>query len=329
MKWSLKWFSLILTFLFTLSIAQGNYYNGYVADGYSYYDGYWYKGNTPYYRTPYYYYQYGCRYQAYNYYPYYAPVTYKDPDWKTKLLEIAKQRDAFEGNLRKDALEHTVFLQSVKALGLEGNFHWQNYGQAVQYPYSYSYPPPLASTTYVNTQTTLADLYGNLDLNILYQQAGKLTQNAQQLAGQANGDFSALVNQAGSNYARAAEIIARGEAAAMALKSTESNSARIIQQSKSYAIEGNQGNQGNQGNRRVEKRTIAINHYCVKCHGGQKPVKDLDMTQYENFTQEQKDLIWGHLISNDPALLMPRETMDGPGKKLPGDVLELFSDGGS
>jgi hypothetical protein len=60
------------------------------------------------------------------------PVDYT-PGWQKKLLDIAAARDKTESRLRLQAMDYNAFQSSLKSLGLEGNFHWNGYGQAINY----------------------------------------------------------------------------------------------------------------------------------------------------------------------------------------------------
>lgn len=325
----------LVALILLISTATANYPANYVnSEGYTWRgDGYWYYNNVPYTQTQqlYYYYQYGCRYQAYKnvYTQYYPPLpTYKDPDWKSKLLEIAKNRDLFEGNMRKEALESALFLQAVDALGLRENFRWQNYGQSVNYPQYSNYTAPVVqgSTAYVQSYSTIGSLYGSTDLNVLYQQASKLAQNSQQLAGQATVDFSDLIGKESNRQSRLAEILAKGEAVERVMKALEGNSAHFEQKSFAFKFT-NDGKleqipipQGNGSSAQA-----VINRRCIMCHKGPKAKGSLDLTEYEQFTPEQKDLVWERLITTDTTKMMPRAEGGGPGERLKGDELKPFS----
>ena len=213
-------------------------------DGYSYSNGYWWRDGVGYLPYKVYYYD-RCR--RYRWYWAWKPVSYnnsqygnsqynvssQDENWRSKLLDIAANRDKYELSARRSAIEQEEFLESVQALGLSDNFHIQGYGQPVQYSQyemNYNaYPGQVASaqsyapqgqTVYGYSTQTLSNLYGNNDLSVLYNQAGRVVENAQTLAGQANSDFQTLVRTEGDNRSRVAEILAKGQAAREALQAT-------------------------------------------------------------------------------------------------------------
>ena len=74
-------------------------------------------------------------------------------------------------------------------------------------PVQYNQPIAQQGTT-VYGYSTVAESYGNVDLGLLYNQAARLTDQAQQLAGQAATDFQSLVQAEGQNRAEVAKIIA-------------------------------------------------------------------------------------------------------------------------
>jgi mono/diheme cytochrome c family protein len=235
---ALSVFALVLMIGVSTIQANDTYTNGYVDGGYTYNDGYWWKDGQSYTRQLVYgqgYWRNGCYYYGQGYYQYtpYARVTYQDPDWKTRLLDIAKQRDKYEGEIRKNQHEQVNFLEAVKALGLEGNFGWNGYGATPPGHYGAGYGAGYtlqgqvlyganATTQYGNSFNAVAQIYGNpVDMNQLYQAAAQLTQGAQRLAGDAHGQFSTLVGQEGTNQQRVAEILAKGQVAQQVFKSLE------------------------------------------------------------------------------------------------------------
>jgi hypothetical protein len=279
--WSLLLYAATLALVLTLGCYKawggeyltGNYYNGYQEDGYTYRDGLFYKGDVPYSRE-YYTYVKQVPYTAYNYggyggyatpYTYYQPKTYYawrytkveypksevpsyGKGWQSQLLGIAANRDKVEGNLRTAALDHQAYLAAVNVLGLAGNFKWQNYGLAPLFP-SYAAPhapyaaAPQGQTVYGYSFATARDLYGDANLGTLYQQAARLTQNAQTLAGQGHTDFSDLVAKEGGNRARVAEILAKGQAAVQALQAANPQASQHTE-SRTFSFRLEQGTNG-------------------------------------------------------------------------------------
>jgi transposase-like protein len=202
-------------------------------------------------------YYYSCGYQyAYapsGYYKYtevypsaYTASAYVAPTygngWREQLLGIARQRDKYELENRRLAIDQAAYVESVKVLGLAGNFNVQGYGQGVNYPNavypayglaygananlgSYGNNGNNGSTVYGYSVAQVAQAYGVVDRQKLYAQAYKLGEGAQQAGTVATESFHRLVGEEGQNAARVLEALARsneslakGEAAERALK---------------------------------------------------------------------------------------------------------------
>src|SRR5215831_2264658 len=266
------------------------------------------------------------------------------PGWQKQLLHIAEERDKIEGRLRLQAQDFQSYLQGIKTLGLEGNFHWQGYGQ--QMPYS-PYATPYGSsrqygnqgnTLYGYTYSTIRDIYGDTSTNTLFQQQAKLAENAQSLAGQASQDFGNNVAREGNNRARVAEILAYGQSRKMALDSShpqipveEHREDRIETQGQGQGQVQQQGTGqgqaqsiGPDGGARVTMPradgavtwpAVAIER-CSSCHGNGKKEGGFELVQYEGMAPELKARVWARLTSSDPDKRMPRGKDGGPGKPL-------------
>jgi hypothetical protein len=342
-----------------------------VRDGYTFNNGYWYRGSTPhyahantgYYNVPYYN-NYGGYYyvqQPYTYYTYEqaypaqasapAAPTYSK-GWQGQLLDIAAARDKVEGELRKNALDQQAYATALQTLGLAGNFRWQNYGASpvppapgaspgMAYPSTGQAPYAAAATgntLYGYTYSSVKDLYGDTNLGSLYQQAARLTQNAQTLAGQANGDFSTLVQTEGSNRSRVAEILAQAQAAAQALQAaqpqpsqhTESRtfsfrtetaadgSTQLVpipvqpgqqaqqgaysQQGQPQALQSQQASQAN-----GTDFTALMQNRCASCHSGQSAKGGFEVGSYATMPLAEKaKRVWPLLTHPDPGKRMPK-----------------------
>lgn len=339
-------------------------------DGYTVYHGnsYYWKGNDAYTRQQYYrpgYYAYGYYYPPSNYYQYsysytyqypQAQVSYKDTDWRQKLLAIAEGRDKAEATLRKAAAEQTYFLEAVQALGLSGNFTWQGYGTS-PYPVQQQYAPggggyqnkyfPQSGLYGGNTQygysvKEVAEFYGDSNPAALYQQAARLTQNAQQLAGQATGDFSALVSQEGSNRARVAEVLAKGAAAAQVLKAADAPpSSRFTKQE--FRIDGAAstasggqavGGEGGpppgaaaapNGTAWRAAWQVHAQTKCAVCHAGPDAKSKFEVMKFYDLPRTRRALlVAGRLATDDDEKRMPRTAEGHAGPRLTDAELELW-----
>jgi hypothetical protein len=350
---------------------HSQYVDGYVnSDGYTYRGGSWYYGTSTqaYYRTQYTtpgYWSCGRYYPGSSYYYYYAytppAVTYQDRDWRSKLLDIAAARDKAEAVVRKGAFEQQYFLESVKALGLEGNFHWNGYGTVPPYVvpqggYGQGYMPyaleghayhNLAYGANATTQfsySNLASLYGQNDMNALFQQAAQLAAGAQRLSSEATVGFQATVGQEGANRARVAEILARGQVAAQVLASiqaaptseTKGISFKVTPGGTIAKVDDGSGDPQVRGQLRGQLEAL-IGAKCAVCHGGagadgKEVVRGgLDLRDYLDFSPERKQKVWAR-ISLEPGSpdfagkVMPRDLKDEsrPGVPLTKEERKLF-----
>lgn len=331
----------IFLFVF-VSVAFGQTdINGYVWDGqYWTKDGYQYTRTL--YQAPGYWYG-GCYYQGtyhYRYTLYSAPVAKlpspKDDDWRTQLLKIAAARDKQEGEIRKAAFEQQYFTEAVKALGLEGNFRWSGYGTLPPYmsngyqvmPFAGQYQMQGTYNFGVNATTqygynSIAQLYGETDLNQLFLQAAQLTQNAQKLSGEATANFQGLVGQEGSNRAKVAEILAKGQIAREVISALSSNDF------KSFSFKISPVGQIEKDDSKVDAGTKAALRQqwgdlaaakCASCHSGSKTEGKFDLNSYLSMSQQEKqDRVWSRLTTDDPVRRMPKN-----GPKLTSEELRLW-----
>lgn len=327
------------------------------AGDYVYRDGYYWYGSTPYYRQLYtsagYWYG-GCYYPGKSYYQYtqatdYVPpvaktVTYKDPGWRSKLLDIAAQRDKFEGKIRKEAFDQAYFLDSVKALGLQSNFTWNGYGTippgvASSYgsygvsPYS-TYQGNVqfganAGTQYGYSYNSIGKLYGDTDVMSLYQMANQQVQNAQRLAGDGQAGFSSLISTEGGSRARVAEILAKGQIATRIIQSLSSGP-----EVKGFAFKFSSGGKvervadgavdpGVQKDLSTQFSKLATDR-CAGCHSGGKAKGGFDISVYPTLTDEKKQAVWSRLITPDDKAVMPQPNTGETLKRLTPAELRLF-----
>jgi hypothetical protein len=356
-------FATILILLLVPALAWGTTYSvGYVSPAGAVYQGsgIWSYNGYSYTRALVPGYYSGCNYVP-SYYQYTqvypsttASVTAATPGWRGKLLDLATQRDKFEGRIREGAFEQAYFLQGVKALGLEGNFTWQGYGMTPPYGalasvgygtgaygaraaygnLQYSSAGIQGNTLYGYSYGSVADLYGDKNLALLLQQVGRTTDQAQQLAGQAATDLTALATQEGQNRAKIAEIFAKQEAVKSYLAALQGNGAKITTQIQSFkVVPGTNGKldvqkvdpqQPQQGTSPdVEAAWLAsATNRCAQCHSakGKKMEAGLDIFTYPQMDVSHKRIVVGRLLrpSGDPQL-MPKG-----GPPLPDDELIVW-----
>lgn len=329
----------------------GDYSNGYVnAAGYTWNDGYWWRGNSAYSlsRAKEYYWSNGCQY--YRWVTRYTPVAVRkvvitkqdlsEDGWRGKLLDIAKQRDWYEGKARQSTVEHNEFVESVRVLGLENNFHWNGYGYEMQYAQggvqngygaygsSYSQQPAQQGST-IYGYSELADIYGNVDLGALYNSVLRLRSQSYQNESAATSETHALVGELGGQMARIKEIEAKGYAAAAALEAANAKDRATLlrefwqsyPQEKAAAVMEQQGTSNTEVYRSLQ---TLVQNKCVACHNPNKQSGGLDMTALAQLSSEQGESVLQRIIHPDPARRMPLAADGGPGHALSAAEVALF-----
>lgn len=320
-------------------------------DGFSFQAGYWWRSGVPYNRTKitggywrnisngcggYY-----SSYQPTYYYDYtkvvqdVSAVSSTDPDYRSKLLAIAKARDEVTGAIRKATAQSNDFQAEVKALGLDGNFRWDNYGL--------SPVPPLpnglaaysavgnygASGTTVYGYNVVADGYGQLDLNTLMQQWAASVRDAQTAAGQAHIDFADIVKLANQGAASVAEIKAKGQAAVELAKQIKAEP-RVKLEGRvfSYKVDP-------QGNLvsippvvMIDPKQPTANAFvsCISCHSGAEAKGKYDITKFDSMTPDQQWSAVMRVTTDDLTKRMPRKADGSVGDRLsPQEVMGVVA----
>lgn len=365
---------LVLTFLLAIvgalllpvdTVKADGYSNGYCsAEGYTYRDGYWWLNGQAYTRTrvqePYYYWYRHRQYTGYRWVWVYQPVygttatnttvTVINPSedgWRGKLLDIARQRDQYEGRMRTSALEHNEFIDSVKLLGMEGNFRWNGYGYEMSYAQhpggallaaqqAYSqFPTQQGNTVYGYRE--LADVYGNVDLGALYNQAMRLREQSYGNESKATSEVHAMVDGLGSNIAKIKEIEAKGQAAAAALSaSAAKDRATVLREfwstydsrTKSPPSAPPAAGAGPPAASPQAAPggsvTAIVQQKCVACHNSEKKNGGLDLSNLAAVTQDQTQKILDRIVHTDPTKRMPIREDLSPGEPLTRNEVAAF-----
>jgi hypothetical protein len=188
-------------------------------------------------------------------------------------------------------------------------------------PVQYTQPIAAQGTT-VYGYSNVAEAYGSVDMGLLYNQAARLTDQAQQLAGQAATDFQALVQAEGQNRADVAKILAQGQAAREALAAAKGDPSVPVQnnysfksevksETKSSSKEGPdfdlKGSSHKQYSRALDVSEV-LKTRCVSCHGDQKTAGGLNFLKA--ISDEQQEAVLERITTSDTAARMP------PNKKL-------------
>lgn len=203
--------------------------------------------------------------------------------------------------------------------------------QMIGIPVPVQYNQPLAQQgTTVYGYQAITNYQQQVDLGALYNQAARLTDQAQQLAGQAATDFQGLVQAEGQSRADVARIIAQGQAAKEALQAINMPQRVVEQRVFSFKVTTQPD-----GNIKVEEMNTEpdfglvtpkqsannaldvsklLTEKCVKCHNGTKSMGGLNLMS--PITENQQQEILNRVVTNDPALLMPRSADNKPGPRL-------------
>lgn len=328
------------------------YSNGYVsAAGYTYRDGYWWNGNTAFERvrvkSAYTYWHCGRQYTGYRWSYSYKPVEVRktvinlsEDGWRGKLLDIAKQRDQYEGKLRASALEHSEFLESIKVLGMEGNFRWNGYGYEMSYaqnPHAYGqqqysqYPAQQGQTVYGYRE--LADIYGNVDLGALYNSVLRLREQSYGYESKATSETHALVGELGGQMARIKEIEAKGAAARAALEAASAKDRATLLREfwstypnraapSTTAPKGGTGGVG--ANEAFKTMQAIVKTKCAACHNSDKKNGGLDLSNLDALTDNQGKSILERIVHPDPTKRMPLKSDLSPGTPLTQQEIAAF-----
>lgn len=320
--------------LAAVAIAQGSYT---LAS-----DGYYYQGSQAYTRSTVYapgYWYGGCYYYGqatYQYTPYYPPakaavVTAEDPGWRSKLLDIAGQRDKLNAKLAGAALEQKYYMEAVNALGFQGTgLYAPNYigsaGYSLTGQITYG---AQANTAYGVSYNSLAQIYGQNDTTALFQMSNQHVINAQALAREGQTGFAALVGQEGSNRARVAEIIAKGQIADQVIKSLSAGpevkgiSFQVTSGGKFQKIEAADVDPTVKKDL-SDQFTALVAAKCASCHTGKQPKGNFDISTYGALTADQKQVVWARLVTPDDKSVMPQADKGGKITRLTTAELRLF-----
>lgn len=246
------------------------------------------------------------------------------PDWKTELLRVAEKRD-----------EYAAYSAALRAMGVSpppaGGFTpppgvGMGGGYGVNYNANLGTYGANGSTLYGYTFNSVKDLYGDTSMASLFQQAAQLAQNAQALGGEAAQQFQASVSKEGENRSRVAEILARSQAAATALRAaqgSESHQSTTITRVEPQPQQGPPtARMGNANQQQADPAFVKLaTEKCLRCHGGDKTEGGFDIRRYGQMSL--KDKVEGVI----PRLMLGKSEekhMPKGGEPLTPDELRLF-----
>lgn len=196
-------------------------------------------------------------------------------------------------------------------------------------PVQYNQPVAAQGNTVYGYQA-ITNYQNGVDLGALYNQAARLTDQAQQLAGQAATDFQSLVQAEGQYKADVARIIAQGQAAREALSAVNVPQRVVENRTFSFKVTATSDGQikvdeikdnpdfdlltPKQSANSAADASSILSAKCVKCHNDNKSMGGLNLLK--PITQAQQQDILNRVVTDDMSLLMPRSADNKPGPKL-------------
>lgn len=205
-------------------------------------------------------------------------------------------------------------------------------------PVPVNYAEPIAAQgTTVYGQQSVTDYLGAVDRSLLYHQAARLTDQAQQLAGQAATDFHTIVHAEGQYHAQIAQTLAQGQIVREALLAAKPQQAAISQRSFSFRVV-----QDENGQFKIEQEEAAnsqaadfnlvsphlqgtdeqalnsvsalITNKCVACHNATRSAGGLNFLA--PITDEQQVSVLERITTDDLTKRMPKRADGSAGEKL-------------
>ncbi len=276
------------------------YYNGY---GHPYTYNYYYGGYSygTYYNPGYYYTQ--SYYAPYIQQPVQQQVTNNPPaNWKAEVIKYAQQKD-----------DADLYWKVVSSLGIQPQGVYSGSYATPQYSIT-----PQGSSLYGYSTKTLLELYGGGNVDTALQAFARATDGTRQLHSDAVGALGQTVNQLSSNqvrvlteFAKATQTSARGEAAAKALLATQESSARVestTTQVRPMPQADVNINANAVNNTAAVRWAQAAQKNCASCHLGAKVKGGFDLTLYGQLNDDQKRIVIDRLTTSDLSKRMPRDS---------------------
>lgn len=284
------------------------------ATNYVYHNGYYWYGNTPYYRTYDYYhggYSYGYYYSPGYYYSYYPVPNYQppanpnltpsNPNWRTAALDVLKQQQ-----------EAKAFNETMSILGAQGSggSYGGNYNQTTL--------TPQGSSALGYSLQNVLNAYGDNSVALGMQALNRATENQQSLAGAAVTSLNATVNNLGDKQAQLLSIFAKNDE----IRAKLEGAANIIKAAQGQGITITTTQSGGQSPAPqpapvvTDDKTAALimQNRCASCHSGQKAQAGFRVENWASYNADQKMAVRAALVNPDATKRMP---LDGKGNHTP------------
>jgi hypothetical protein len=211
--------------------------------------------------------------------------------------------------------------------------------QVVGVPVPVQYTQPLvAQGNTVYGYHALSQFQNQVDMGLLYNQAARLTDQAQQLAGQAATDFQNIVQNEGQNRLEIAKIIAQGQAAKEALLAAKGPETIVQKREFSFKITQQSDGQfkieqtdmspdfglisGKQSANNVASVSNLLSQKCVACHNDSNSMGGLNLLK--PITEQQQQSIINRVVTDDESIRMPRLKSGAPAPKLSKEEIALL-----
>lgn len=300
------------------------------ADGYTYRNGLYYRGDTAYNRvqvwTPPVYAN--CCYTAGYWTIAYHPVQYTAaayvapayaPGWQGQLLRIAEAKVASENKIQLAAYDHYAYMQAIEAFGMRGLLTPRIVGTPMypnmlnSYGQSYSATGVQANTIFGYNQTVRTNGPIPLDVNATAQMQFQANQFAQATGRESNQLFLKTTSDAIDGQLQLQKMIQRSQTATQLMQlldgintETKTQIFRIGPPDASGLPRVDRGDIPGDATERLNSWVESAKS-CVECHSGEagkdRPFK---LEQYRTLNMDQKREVWMRLLSPDPKIRMPK-----------------------
>lgn len=236
-------------------------------------------------------------------------VPYED-DFYAQLLQLAQDRQAFDLQLRQEQKKQEYFLQALAAINGPAYVDERAAQKTAPAPVPYA---KQGATVYGYQKAVQSQSTPDVELRVLYQQAARLTENAQAAAHAANQEFLQLAEQ------QAAQV-AQGRAAKLELLSRmvqlleEDGAARPEQDAPASPAPTDWApppppnpeiGASLDAQLRYNALTGVVQAKCVGCHNPEKPAR-LNLQNFADLTQEQRQHAHELVATTDETMRMPK-----------------------
>ena len=335
-------FMAFVALLFAAVVAFGD-------DGYEKRDGYWWKDGVAFDKWTYYtpIRSYGYQQQQYRTETTYE-VAYPQPKKNSRRPDYAKFRAELGAIMKAEAeaeirerelsFEHSAALELLEASGIPKRLKARI---MPTYPLTSGFIPNAFGTQYGNHgiqgQTVWtygnhfqANLYGNdLDVNLAFQGASNMIQNAGQIFGQGvtdlNGIVAARVAASAAAQERFAELAIRDSGWKAYLQSLKpQDKATFTQKEFTWKSAEKAGPPIPQKTGTDEVMATILTPACASCHTGPKAQGKFEIASYPTMSVAEKAAtVWKRILTDDETLRMPRSKPDfGPGPRLSAEAVK-------